>query len=195
MSEQGNANVTLEIEAIDIVEERAAIGQSTFPLVIDTMPQISSLIGLDRYPTVRILVRRAQNERLRAIVGTTLGACVTIVAVAAACGSRGEPAATRVAASTSSLPTPPEPPAPARASVDSTPWVTVSPGPFASFGTVEVAAGVTWPTLDTKRLSARSTVVVCGPHQLRFGRSAPRNVVVPCGGTLEVARSGAVAVR
>jgi hypothetical protein len=45
-----------------------------------------------------------------------------------------------------------------------------------------------WVLLDGKKLTSRTEVVACGPHQIKVGPNRAHPIDIPCGGELSVAR-------
>jgi hypothetical protein len=150
----------------------------------------STLSGL----TGRTIVRR---RRLAGVVFMAIAGCGAIlVAAAFARLSRSKEAA----AATSSAMAAEAPPSttnaasaatepPAAPPMSTSTMATTAAAPDPATGTVVLgkatARGPVW--LDGKRLSAASTVVACGSHQVKVGFSGRAHALaVPCGGTLKV---------
>ncbi len=193
MPHQGHADGTLEIDAADIVEEEPAGRGSFAPVVLDSAPRLPLFATEDRYPTVSIRIRQDRRRTLRAVVASSMGLCLTLLFVAAV---RSHGAASPAGSSAKASAAIAMPHADVAAtSVDSTPWTSVaSTASPARTGTImtEQAAGP-W-ALDGVRRSARTAVVPCGQHELRLGRGAVQQVVVPCGGSLTIGRKGKITV-
>jgi hypothetical protein len=160
-------------------------------------PPVSSLRPVDiQSPPVpstegegNLAIRR---ERLRKIVLGTLAGCGLILIAAA-----GAEVARASASTGSSQPVAVLARAPEPASVGPTPATAVAtPEPPAapeapSIGTLRLHApavpGHVW--LDGEKVTASSTVVACGKHELRVGaKGHPHTVDVPCGGEFRVSR-------
>jgi hypothetical protein len=185
----GEADGTAEIETFDILEERS-FGGPDVQAVAETPMEGPTFVTTERtYPTVRIVTRDTRRRNLVAVVVGFMGACI-LVLVAAALRPHASAAPVATVTVPDVSPTPPP-----RDSVDSVPWMPVTPPPsLPSSGTITAAAGVGALVVDGTRTTA-SVVVTCGRHQLRVGRGIAREVVVPCGGSLVVARGGKITVR
>jgi hypothetical protein len=60
----------------------------------------------------------------------------------------------------------------------------------AGSGTI-TSPGARWPlVVDGKRISTPSAMVSCGRHTIRVGRSKSREVLVPCGATVQLDETG-----
>jgi hypothetical protein len=184
--EHGKADGTSEIDAVDILEH--SLGGSVGEVVVGTWPPAPSFVTTERpYPTVRIVTRGARRRNLVTVVVGSMGVCVLVLVAAALRPHANAPAAAvRVTAVS--------PARPVQASVEPIPWTPVTTVPsLPSSGTITTAAGAGPLVVDGARTAA-NVVVTCGRHELRVGRGVARAVVVPCGGSLTVARGGKITV-
>ncbi len=183
-----NANQTLELDAADIIEEAPSEALSVRPMVLDAPEAVTIERWAPDDPTLQLRAN-AGLSRSRVIAGAVSVVALFVILLASVTGAQVRPAASRfdrVGGSRSA----PAPAAPF-AVIESTPWTAVTQASTpSSWGTITVATGAGSLVVDGALATGATAVVACGTHQIRAGRGRPRNVDVPCGGTVTVDRAG-----